>query len=166
MNTLQLATPGLTTYLRRCFMKIPGWILLACLISLQGCAAVALTAGGIAAGVGVNYTMSGIAYKTVVAPLPVTRLATLKTLNRMEINISEDNETDEGWQITADAADREVDIRLERVTPSTTRMRVTVDKGTAFFKDRATASEIIAQSVLRLEQDQNTAQTNAWGDKS
>lgn len=163
MNKLKLKISRLIRNHRSIFVKTQRWILPVCLVSLQGCAAVALTAGGIAAGVGVNYTMSGIAYKTVVAPLPETRLATLKTLNRMEMNISEDDKTDEGWQIMADAEHREVDIRLEKVTPSTTRMRVTVDKGTAFFKDRATASEIIAQSVLRLEQDQKTAQANRWG---
>lgn len=160
MNELQSALTKLAANSRNSIMKLTQLTLLACMVLLQGCAAVALTAGGIAAGVGANYTLSGIAYKTVVAPLGATRLATLKTLNRMEMNIIQDNKTDEGWQVTADAEDRKVDIDLEKVTPSTTRMRVTVDKGIAFFKDRATATEIIAQSVLRLEQDQKMAQAN------
>lgn len=141
-------------------MKIKITVLLAALALLQGCAAVALTAGSLAAGVGVNYTLSGIAYKTVVAPLKNTRLATLKTLNRMEINVQKDEATTAGWQIVATATDRTIDIQLERLTPTTTRMRVTVDKGDIFFKDRATATEIIAQSVQRLQQDQQTAALN------
>lgn len=164
MNELQSALSKTAVNSWSPVMKMTRLTLLACIVLLQGCAAVALTAGGIAAGVGANYTLSGIAYKTVVAPLPATRLATLKTLNRMEMNISQDEKTDEGWQITADAEDRKVDIELEKVTPNTTRMRVTVDKGIAFFKDRATATEIIAQSVLRLEQDQKIAQANPRGD--
>ena len=163
MKIKQIIISNLAPYTLEEIIKIPRCLLLACIVLLPGCAAVALTAGGLAAGVGVNYTMSGIAYQTVVAPLPDTRLATLKTLNRMEMNISRDEATDEGWQLTADAADRQVNIELEKVTPTTTRMRVTVDKGHAFLKDRATATEIIAQSVLRLEQDQRTAQADAWG---
>lgn len=139
------------------------WMVLVLILSLQGCAAVALTAGGIAAGVGVNYTMSGIAYKTVIAPVPETRLATLKTLNRMQVKVLQDEATYEGWEITGEASDRNIDIELEELTPTTTRMRVTVDKGQILFKDRATATEIIAQSVQRLQQDRRTAQADGWG---
>jgi len=39
---------------------------------------------------------------------------------------------------------------LERLTPAVTRMRVTVDKG-SIFKDSATSTEIILQTVQRLE---------------
>ena len=134
--------------------------LMASVLLLQGCAAAALTAGGIAAGVGVNHTLRGIAYKTVVAPLPNTRLATLKTLNRMEVDIKKDEETEQGWLITANAADRDINIQLERLTPTTTRMRVTVNKDNSLLKDRATATEIIAQSVQRLEQDQQRTARN------
>lgn len=135
-------------------MNIKTGLLLIGIVLLQGCAAVALTAGGIAAGAGVNHTLGGIAYKTVVAPIPNTRLATLKTLSRMEIDVLQDEETDDGWLILADAHDRNVNIQLERLTPSTTRMRVTVDRKNSLLKDQATATEIIAQSVQRLEEDQ------------
>jgi hypothetical protein len=136
------------------------WAILACIVLLQGCAAVALTAGGIAAGVGVNYTMSGIAYKTVVVPLPETRLAMLQTLNRMEVNVTQDDATDEGWHIIGNATDRDIAIEMEKLTPTTTRLRVVVDKGHIFLKDRATAAEIIAQSVQRMEQDRRTARAD------
>ncbi|MDZ7735735.1 MAG: DUF3568 family protein [Gammaproteobacteria bacterium] len=134
--------------------------MLGSILLLQGCAAAALTAGGIAAGVGVNHTLSGITYKTVIAPLPNTRLAALKALNRMEVDIKKDEETEDGWLITGDAADRDIDIQLERLTPTTTRMRVTVNKDNSLLKDRATATEIIAQSVQRLEQDEKRTAQN------
>jgi hypothetical protein len=130
----------------------------AAILLLQGCAAVALTAGGIAAATGVNHTLSGIAYKTVIAPVPNLRLATLKTLNRMEVDIRRDEETTDGWLIAGDAHDRDINIQLERLTPTTTRMRVTVNRKYKLIKDQATATEIIAQSVMRLEEDPQIAQ--------
>lgn len=164
---MRLNASGLVPLNRRIVLVLVG------LAYLQGCAAVALTAGGLAAGVGINHTLSGIAYKTVVSPLPNVRLATLKTLNRMEINVIDENETEQGWQITADAADRDIKIELEQLTPTTTRMRVTANKENSFLKDSATATEIIAQTVQRLEQDesaQNTAVNHAtfkqWRDEA
>lgn len=140
-------------------------VLLIGVLILQGCAAVALTAGGLAAGVGVNHTLSGIAYKTVIAPIPNTRLATLQTLNRMEVDVLQDEETDQGWLINGDAADRDINIQLERLTPTTTRMRVTVNRKNSLIKDQATATEIIAQSVQRLEENQQQmAHTGVEGD--
>jgi len=163
MRRLQKVKSKFVMYNRDGCMSMPMSAILCCILLLQGCAAVALTAGGIAAGVGVNYTMSGIAYKTLIAPIPETRLATLKTLNVMEVNVTQDEVTEEGWQITGYAADREIDIELEKLTSTTTRMRVTVNKGHTFLKDRATATEIVAQSVLRLEKDRLTAEADGWG---
>lgn len=163
MPRLQTMKSKLITHNRDGWMSMRMLSMLCCILLLPGCAAVALTAGGIAAGVGVNYTMSGIAYKTLIAPIPETRLATLKTLNLMEVNVTQDEVTEEGWQITGNAADREIDIELEKLTATTTRMRVTVDKGHTFLKDRATATEIVAQSVQRLEKDRLTAEADGWG---
>jgi hypothetical protein len=53
----------------------------------SGCAAVALTAGGVAAAVGVNHTMNGIVYKTFSEPLPKVKRATLTALKQMEIPV-------------------------------------------------------------------------------
>ena len=163
MSRLLKVKSEFVRYNRDGCMPMPILTILCCILLLQGCAAVALTAGGIAAGVGVNYTMSGVAYKTLIAPMSETRLATLKTLNLMEVNVTQDEVTKEGWQITGNAADRKIDIELEKLTSTTTRMRVTVDKGHTFLKDRATATEIIAQSVQRLEKDRMTAEADGWG---
>lgn len=120
-------------------------------ILLFGCAPIALTAGSIAGSAGVNHTMSGIAYKTFTTPMKSLRVATMKTLNRMEIKVVQDGKTDEGWQIAATAADRKIEIELEELTPATTRMRVVTNKGGFFFKDGATSTEIILQTAQIVE---------------
>jgi hypothetical protein len=121
------------------------------MVSLQGCAAAALTAAGVAGGAGVDHTLSGITYKTFTAPINDVRLATLKTLDRMDIKIAEDKKDDSGWAISATAADREIDIELEKLTERTTRMRVVANKGDLFFKDAATSTEIIIQTARTLD---------------
>ncbi len=121
-------------------------IVIVSLLSVQGCAAVALTTAGLAVGVGVKYTLNSNAYKTFTSPVADLRMATLKTLNRMGMKVTQDHETASGWKIVATAKDRKIDIELESLTPKTTRMRVVANKGEIFFKDRATATEIIVQT--------------------
>ncbi len=118
---------------------------------LFGCAPIALTAGSIAGSAGVNHTMSGIAYKTFTTPMKNLRVATLKTLNRMEMKVIQDGKTEAGWEIAATAADRKIEIELEELTRATTRMRVVTNKGDFFFKDGATSTEIILQTAQIVE---------------
>ncbi len=120
------------------------------LLALPGCAAVALTAGGIAGGTGVAHTLNGIAYKTFNNDIDELRMATLATLEQMDMGVTIDRASDEGWEITAVAADREIDIELERLTAKATRMRVVAHKGEIFFKDSATATEIIIMTAENL----------------
>ena len=122
------------------------------LLALQGCAAVALTVGGIAAGAGVDHTLNGIVYKTFTSSLDELRLATLKTFKRMDFDVVADEGTEDGWALKATARDREIEVQLESLTRRTTRMRVVASKGDIFFKDSATATEIIVQTAEMLEQ--------------
>jgi hypothetical protein len=122
-----------------------------CLLALQGCAAVALTAGSLAASAGISHTLNGIAYKTFTMPLGNMRVATLKTLNRMGIKVTKSDKAESGWEIQCEAADRTIEIELEALTPKTTRMRVVANQD-AFFKDSATATEIILQTARTLDQ--------------
>ena len=119
-------------------------------LNLAGCAGAALTAGGIAGSTGVNHTLSGIVYKTFTTPMKDLRTATLKTLNRMQIKVTADKKAKFGWRINGTAFERTIEIEFERLTPAVTRMSVTVDKG-SIFKDSATSTEIILQTVQRLE---------------
>ena len=115
------------------------------LVALQGCAAVALTAGSIAAAAGIAHTLSGISYKTFVSTMDDARYAVFKTLDRLDMDIADQTQTRNGWVIFALANDRTIEIELEAVTYRVTRIRVIAHKGSFFFKDAATATEIIVQ---------------------
>ena len=121
---------------------------------LQGCAAgVGLTLLGVGAGVttgtSVAYTLDGIAYKTFTAPLPQVETATRTALDRMGIKVEATSKIDQGKAIKAVSNDRDIEIELEMVSNKTTRIR-TVAKQGIFFKDRATATEIIIQTERAL----------------
>jgi len=126
------------------------------LVGAAGCAAVGLTLLGVGTGVsaatGVSYTLDSIAYKTFTAPEEGLRAATLKTLKRMDIEVEENQPTESGRKIVAVADDRAIEIELDRLTSQTTRMRVNVKQGW-FFKDRATATEIIIQTERTLDNE-------------
>lgn len=111
--------------------------------ALPGCAALALSAGSLAAGSGVNHTLNGISYKTFNNSMDEVRGATLATLAQMDMKVGHDAVTEDGWKITATAAKREIEIELERLTNQTTQMRVVTHEGEIFFKDSATSTEII-----------------------
>jgi len=116
---------------------------------LNGCAAVGMTLFGVGAGVAtgtsVSYTLDGIAYRTFTASLPQVEGATRTALRRMGIRIEAIAKTEQGKALKATTSDREIEIELEIVSAKTTRMR-TVAKQGIFFKDRATATEIIIQT--------------------
>jgi Protein of unknown function (DUF3568) len=132
-------------------------------VSLGGCGAVGLAVFGAGAGAGmgagVDYTMNGIAYKTYAAPIKNVRVATLKTFDDMGMPVVSDQRTPNGWQLTATAADRTINVELETLTPKTTRMRIVADEGQFFFKDKATESEIIAQTAQVLDSRSRLAHT-------
>lgn len=120
------------------------------LLYLNGCAApVALTLFGVGAGVttgtAVSYTMDGIAYRTFTAPLPQVERATLTALNDIGMAIEGTQKTDEGKAIKAKGIDRQIEIELQAISSKTTRIRTVAENG-VFFKDRATATEIILQT--------------------
>jgi len=119
------------------------------LVYLNSCAPLALTLFGVGAGVttgtAVSYTMDGIAYRTLSAPLPEVETAALAALKHMGIRIDKTEKTEEGKAIKATGFDREIEVELQVVGTRTTRIR-SVAKDGVFFKDRATATEIILQT--------------------
>ena len=125
--------------------------LITSLFALQGCASIALTAGGLAGGAGLDHAIRGVNYKTFAIALPELRLATLKSLNRMAMDVTEDRREEDGWSITARAPRRDSDIELEEITRVATRMRVVVSNGAFFIRDGATGAEIIARAVETLD---------------
>lgn len=117
-------------------------------VLLTGCDPVSLTVFGIGTASGVQHTLNGISYRTFTAPVSQVRTATLGSLNRMGIKVSSREKTKEGELIKASASGREVEIELDAITPSTTRMRTTVRNG--LFMDSATGTEIIIQTEKTL----------------
>jgi len=118
-------------------------------LALHGCAAIGLSllsvGAGVTTGTSVAYTLDGIAYRTFTAPLPQVEKATRTALNNMGIKIEATSPIDTGKAIKAICNDRDIEIELEMVSLKTTRIR-TVAKQGIFFKDRATATEIIIQT--------------------
>ena len=122
-------------------------------LALQGCASIGLTAfsalAGTAAGVGVGHALDGITYKTFSAPVGVLSRATMMTLDRLDMPVMEVEHTGAGQTITAQAGDRTVEIELDSLTATATRMRVVATKNW-FVRDRATATEVISQTDRTL----------------
>jgi hypothetical protein len=118
----------------------------AVIATLSGCAAVALTAGGVGLSTGVSHTLGGIVYKTFAAPQAKVRRSTVAALGRMQIKIVEAKRDGNKEVITARASDREIEIEIEALTPNTTRLAVTAIKDGGLLRDSATATEIILQT--------------------
>lgn len=123
---------------------------------LQGCAAVGLAVVGAGAGAGVSagvdHTLNGIVYKTFAVSVNEARFATLKTFDRMGMEVTADAKTEKGWALTATATDRSIDVELQSLAETTTRMRVVANQGQIFFKDASTATEIINQTAQALDE--------------
>ena len=127
----------------------------------QGCAAVGVTLFGVgtgtAAGTGVSHSLDGIAYKTFTVPLEGVYSATLMTLERMDIPVNDIQDTEDVRKLVAKAADRDIEVELDKLTSRTTRMRV-VAKRSVFIRDRATATEIILQTDQTLRENPHLAE--------
>lgn len=138
----------------------------AMLILFNGCAAVGLSLLGSGAGMltgqSVAYTLDGYAARTFTAPLPQVESATRTALGRMGIRVDATAQIDQGKALKAQASDREIEIELEMISAKATRVR-TVAKQGLFFKDRATAAEILMQTerVLGLDERFTVAAQNS-----
>lgn len=113
-------------------------------LTLTGCEPITLTAVGVGAAAGVQHTLTGIAYRTFSVPLPRVRTAVFKAFDHMGIKPGGKEPIENGERLTAKAADRDIEVELEALTPKTTRMRTTAKTG--LFRDAATATEIILQT--------------------
>jgi hypothetical protein len=125
---------------------VPLLLLLASLVVLPGCAAVALTAVGVGMATGVSHTLGGIVYKTFAAPQPKVRRSTVAALGRMQIKVVEAKQDGNKEVIKARASDRDIEVEIESLTPNTTRVAVTAIKDGGLIRDAATATEIILQT--------------------
>ncbi len=111
---------------------------------LAGCESLAVTAAGVGGSTGVSHALGGITYRTFTAPLPKVKTATMAALNRMQIKVDSAKKVEGSELIMAKATDRDIEIELESLSPTTTRMRTVAKKGLLY--DSATATEIILQT--------------------
>jgi len=121
-------------------------------LHLAGCVPVAVTAAGVGMATGLSHTLSGMVYKTFTTPQANVKKATYGALNRMQIRVVDAKRNGSTELITAKAADREIEIELEALTPSTTRMLVVAKKDSGILRDSATATEIILQTEKMVGQ--------------
>lgn len=117
------------------------WLLL-----LPGCASVLVTG----ASGGVAYTVTNVAYKTVVCPLDKVEFANRLALMKMKIKYIGRRETGNGVQVIAETRELNIYIDLEKITPKTTKIAVNAEKN-FILKDKATAVAIIEQTEAMLE---------------
>jgi hypothetical protein len=114
--------------------------------SLAGCAPVALTALGVGMATGTGHVLGGMVYKTFATSQSNVKRATLGALNRMQIRVVDTKRNGSTEVINARAGDRDIEIELEALTPTTTRMLVVAKKDSGILRDSATATEIILQT--------------------
>lgn len=119
---------------------------IAAAVLLAGCEPLSLAMLSVGAGTGIGHQLGGIAYKTFAEPAPKVKRAALAALKRMAIKVDSVEKIDNGELIKARAADRNIEIEIESLTPNTTRMRAVARKDNAIIVDSATAVEIIVQT--------------------
>jgi len=123
-------------------------------LALSGCIAApalapaAFSAGGDLVKAG-TVRLGGATLRTFSAPLADVYQATRKTLDSLGFQKPEEEMAEERVILHAHGVDRTVRIDLQPITPSMTQMRVLVRKK-MLAKDLATASELVAQTELRL----------------
>lgn len=131
-------------------------VTLACLLPVLaaagGCASVGVTLAGLGAGVGLNHYSNNLTSRTFTEPLPDVRDAVHIALKRMDIPIEGAAEDGATTTITAKAGTREIEIELESITASATRMQSIARREGSLLLDAATGAEIIAQTEKALGQ--------------
>ena len=126
------------------FRSISRGVVALAVLGLQGCDPISLTAMGVGASTGVQHTLTGISYRTFTVPMPRVRSAVMTAFERMGIEVGGEEPIENGKRFTAHAADRDIEVELEALSPKATRMRSTAKNG--LFRDAATATEIILQT--------------------
>lgn len=132
------------------FIKLATLICL--LLTLSDCALLGLAApAAVSSGAaGVDYTFTNIAYKTISYPAANVEAALNKALRKMDIKKMERKVEKDNVSITVGTRNLDIYIDLENITPTVTSIKVNAKKG-LFFKDKATATEIIVQTEKNLE---------------
>ena len=124
------------------------WVFIVSLALSTGCAAATITAAG--ASLGITYSLTNIAAKTFNFTVPEVDKATAQALKKMAIKITEHYRENGKLHYMAVAKDRDIRVSIEPITATTTQIQVDA-RTWPFFKDKATATEIIYQIFKILE---------------
>lgn len=119
--------------------------------ALSGCETLAVTALGLGASAGMTHKSDSVTYRTFTAPTAKVLAASLRALRRMGIALQATDPTDNGRVIKASTPEYEIEVEIEAISPSATRVRA-VAKRSMFSYDGATAREIIEQTERALGQ--------------
>jgi hypothetical protein len=111
--------------------------------TLTACAPLMMSAVSAGGSKAISHTLDGFSYRTFTASLPRVKDASFSALKRMGVQSVSSAESDHGQTIIAKATERDIEIKLESLTPKATRMRVTAKNG--LYRDTATSAEIVAQ---------------------
>jgi hypothetical protein len=109
--------------------------------------------------------MNSISERTFANPVDETKEATVATLNRLDMPVSDVQRTEMGWQIKAKARGRTITVDLDGLTPNATHMEVAANRF-LFIMDKATAAAIVdetSHSLVVLAQAHELAQRASWG---
>lgn len=130
------------------------YLVILLLFLTTGCAAVALPAlSGV--GFAVHYSQLNMASRTFTFSVDQTDTAIMFALKGMGIKVVDNSTTEKGKRIKAATEKLDITIDLEQVTAKVTKVNVNARKG-PIIKDKATASEIIAQVAKALETEEKS----------
>lgn len=118
-------------------------------VSLSGCETLAVTALGLGASAGMTHKSDSVTYRTFTAPAIKVMAASLRALQRMGIVLQGTDRTDGGQVIKAATQDYQIEVEIEVISPSATRVKA-VARRSLFSYDGATAREIIQQTERAL----------------
>jgi hypothetical protein len=123
-------------------------LLLSLGVAQAGCEYAATTAiTGVSMGIAYLYT--NVAERTVCCSLDKMGRATLLALGKMGIPVHDQSEADGERKIRAKTKGLDIIIKLNEITHKSTKIKVSARNG--LLKDKATALEIIRQSVEAAE---------------
>jgi hypothetical protein len=109
----------------------------------------AVTGAVTGVSMGVAYLYTNVAEKTVSFDLDRMSRATLLALKKMGISIHDQSKAEGQRKIRAKAKDLEITIKLKEITHKSTKIKVNARN--VIIKDKATALEIIRQTVEAAE---------------
>ncbi len=112
---------------------------------LGGCDPLSVTLLSAGASSGISTQLGGINYRTFADTMTRVKQATLAALDKMKIQVVGIDKTDNGETIRAKMRDRTIEVEIESLTHTATRVRA-VARGDFYLVDSATSMEILQQT--------------------